>query len=349
MKVLAVGDIFITPEMMKTAFEKYEELFDCKYLFFGKKNRKTMRDTVKMIECGGRDKCTLPKGYLDAIEEAEVLMVHLCPVTEEVLDRAKNLKYILCNRGGTENVDVDAASARKIKVLTNPAHNANAVAEFTIGIMFSELRNIARSHLALKNGDWREKYPNSGNIIELKDLTVGVVGFGNVGELVCEKLSGFGCNILISNLFEPEHTNPRINWDKVRYVELEELIMTSDVISLHARSRSKKPIFGKKEFEMMKSSAYFINTSRSYMVDYEALYEALNEQLIEGAAIDVFEVEPLGKEHPFLALDNITLTNHRGGDTVNAYADSPKMMLDELVPWIQENKLPKFWCNKGEF
>ena len=349
MKVLAVGDIFITPEMMKKAFEKHEDFFECNYLFFGKKDRKNMRDTVKLIECGGRDKCVLPKGYLDAVKEAEVLMVHLCPVTEEVLERAKNLKYILCNRGGTENVDVDAASARKIKVLTNPAHNANAVAEFTIGIMFSELRNIARSHLALKNGDWREKYPNSGNIIELKDLTVGIVGFGNVGELVCEKLSGFGCNILISNLFEPEHTNPRINWDKVRFVELEELITTSDVISLHARSRSKKPIFGKKEFDMMKSSAYFINTSRSYMVDYEALYEALNEQLIEGAAIDVFEVEPLGKDHPFITLDNITLTNHRGGDTVNAYADSPKMMLDELVPWLNENKLPKFWCNKGEF
>lgn len=349
MKVLAVGDIFITPEMMKNAFERHEDLFECKYLFFGKKDRKNMRDTVKLIECGGRDKCTLPKGYLDAIEEAEVLMVHLCPVTEEVLDRAKNLKYILCNRGGTENVDVDAASARKIKVLTNPAHNANAVAEFTIGIMFSELRNIARSHLALKNGDWREKYPNSGNIIELKDLTIGIVGFGNVGELVCEKLSGFGCNILISNLFEPEHSNPRINWEKVRFVELEELITTSDVISLHARSKSKKPIFGKKEFDMMKSSAYFINTSRSYMVDYAALYEALNEQLIEGAAIDVFEVEPLGKDHPFITLDNITLTNHRGGDTVNAYADSPKMMLEELVPWLKEDKQPKFWCNKGEF
>jgi D-3-phosphoglycerate dehydrogenase len=350
MKVLAVGDIFITPDMMRSALEKHEQLFDsCKYLFFGKKDRKNMRDTVKLIACGGRDKCTLPKGYLDAVEEAEVLMVHLCPVTEEVLNRAKNLKYILCNRGGTENVDVDAASARKIKVLTNPAHNANAVAEFTIGTMFCELRNIARSHLALKNGDWREKYPNSGNIIELKDLTVGIVGFGNVGELVCEKLSGFGCNILISNLFEPEHTNPRINWDKVRYVELEELLTTADVISLHARSRSKKPIFGKKEFDMMKSSAYFINTSRSYMVDYDALYEALNEQLIEGAAIDVFEVEPLGKDHPFLSLDNITLTNHRGGDTVNAYADSPQMMLDDFVPWITEGKLPKFSCNKGEF
>lgn len=350
MKCLAIGDIFVTTEMMRSAFEKYEDLFtECKYLFFGKKNRKAMRDTVKLIELGGRDECALPKGYLEAVEEAEVLMVHLCPITEEVLNRAKKLKYILCNRGGVENVDVEAASARKIKVLTNPAHNANAVAEFTIGVMFSEMRNIARSHLAMKNGDWREKYPNSGSIIELKDLTVGIVGFGNVGELVCEKLSGFGCNILISNLFEPEHTNPRINWDKVRFVELDELIMTSDIISLHARSKSKKPIFGKREFEMMKASAYFINTSRSYMVDYNALYNALNKQLIEGAAIDVFEVEPLGSEHPFLSLDNITLTNHRGGDTVNAYADSPKMMLEELSAWLQEDKAPKFWYNKGAF
>ena len=350
MKCLAVADTFINIDMMREAVEKHPDLIDdCKYLFFGKKDRKRMRDTVKLIEMGGRDKCELPKGYLEAIEDAEILLVHLCPVTEEVLEHAKNLKYILCNRGGVENVDVDAASMRKIKILTNPAHNANAVAEFTIGIMFSELRNIARAHYSLKNGEWREKFPNSGRMIELKDLTVGIVGFGNVGELVCEKLSGFGCNILVSNLFEPEHTNPKINWDKVKFVELEELILSSDVISLHARSKSKKPIFGTKEFEMMKPTAYFINTSRSYMVDYNALYDALNEQQIEGAAIDVFEVEPLGNEHPFLRLDNITLTNHRGGDTVNAYADSPKMMLEELHKWINDDILPKFWFNKGEF
>ena len=131
--------------------------------------------------------------------------------------------------------------------------------------------------MALKNGDWREKYPNSGRIIELKNLTVGIVGFGAVGELVCEKLSGFGCKILISNLFEPERTNPRINWDNVRYVELDELIAKSDIISLHARSKSKEPIFGKQEFKMMKKTAIFINTARSYMVDYKALYDALQK------------------------------------------------------------------------
>lgn len=348
MKCVAVGDIFITPEMMKDALEKYNLLFDeCQFFFFGEKNRKKMRDTVKVIEMGGRDQCEIPQGLMEAIEDADVLMVHLCPVTETILCRAKKLKYILCNRGGIENVDVESATERKIKVLTNPAHNANAVAEYTIGLIFSEIRNISRSHFALKNGEWREKYPNSMRIIELKDLTVGIVGFGNVGELVCEKLSGFGCSILISNLFEPERTNSRINWDRVHYVSLDDLITSSDIISLHARSKSKKVLFGKREFEMMKETAYFINTSRSYMVDYAALYEALNEQQIEGAAIDVFDVEPLGVNHPFLRLDNVTLTNHRGGDTVNAYADSPKMMLAELVNWVESKKMPKFWINKG--
>ncbi len=350
MKCLAVGDVFITPDMMRVGFDKYEQFFpDVQYLYFGRKSRKLMRETVKLIESGGREQCALPEGYLKAVEDVEVLMVHLCPVTEEIIRRAKKLKYILCNRGGVENIDVAAASECKVKVLTNPAHNANAVAELTIGLIFNETRNITRAHMALKNGEWREKFPNSGSIIELKDLTVGIIGFGSIGELVCEKLSSFGCKILISNLFEPERTNPRINWDKVRYVELDELVATSDIISLHARSNSKKPIITKREFDMMKPSAYFINTARSGMVDYNALYHALNKQLIKGAALDVFDVEPLGTDHPFLALDNITLTNHRGSDTLNSYYDSPKAMLKELVKWTTGEKQPRFWYNKGAF
>ena len=350
MKCLAVCDTFITEKMMKSAFEKHKDVFtECEYMFFGKKSRKDMRDTVKLIERGRGEECKLPEGYLKAVEDVEVLMVHLCPVTSEVISRAKKLKYILCNRGGIENVDVAAASERKIMVLNNPAHNANAVAEFTIGLIFNELRNISRAHYALKNGEWREKYPNSGRIIELKDLTVGIVGFGNIGELVCEKLSSFGCNILVSNLFEPERKNPRINWDKVRFTDIDDLVINSDIVSLHARSSSGKKIFTKREFEMMKQTAFFINTSRSHMVDYAALFDALNGHLIEGAALDVFEVEPLGTDYPFLKLDNITLTNHRGGDTVNAYADSPLMMLDALLEWKNNNETPKFWCNKAAF
>lgn len=345
MKCVAVGDIFITPEMMQAALEKYNDRYQtCKYYFFGSMNRKQMRDVVKIIEKGDGHTLDLPEGLEKDLEDAEVLMVHLCPITAQLIDKTKNLKLILCNRGGTENIDIVAASKKSIRVLSNPAHNANAVAEFTIGLMLCESRNICRSHFSLKNGEWREKYPNSAKIVEMKDLTIGIVGFGNVGELVCEKLSGFGCKIVINDLYEPQKNNSKIDWNNVSFVSLDELLLSSDIISLHARDPKKRIIFGAKEFEMMKSSAYFINTSRSYMLDYASLYDALIKQQIAGAALDVFEVEPLGNTHPLLQMDNVTLTNHRGGDTINSYADSPEMMLKEAEILFAGGK-PKFLLN----
>lgn len=342
MKCVAVGDIFITPEMMQAALEKFKDRYtNCKYFYFGTKKRSQMRDFVKIIEQGGGRTLELPYGLEQEIADADMLMVHLCPVTTELIACAKKLKVILCNRGGTENIDFNELADKDIRVLSNPAHNANAVAEYTVGLMLAETRNICRSHFALKNGEWREKYPNSSKIIEMKDLTIGIVGFGNVGELVCEKLAGFGCNILINDIVLPNRTNPKIDWEKVKFASLEEVIVSSDIVSLHARDPKKRILFSKREFESMKASAYFINTARSYMLDYEALYNALNEQKIRGAALDVFEIEPLGTEHPLLGMDNVTLTNHRGGDTFNAYADSPEMMLKEVERMFSGEK-PKF-------
>lgn len=343
MKCVAVGDIFITLEMMKRGVEKFPGLIDsCQYLFFGLNNRKGMRDTVKAIERGDSDKLDLPAGYLEAVADAEVIMVHLCPVTAKVIAAAPKLKYILCNRGGVENVDVEEAKKRGIAVVNNPAHNANACAEFVIGLIFNETRNISRACHALKSGTWREKFPNSGDIIELKDLIVGVVGFGSIGELVCEKLASFGCQVLVATKSVHPKDNPRINWDKLQFVDFDTLLQKSDIITCHVRGKRTDVLFGKREFELMKSNAYFINTSRSCYVDMNALYEALNGEEIRGASIDVFDTEPLGPSYPFLELDNVTLTNHRAGDTVNAYADSPEMMFAALEKWIREGKEPKF-------
>lgn len=339
MYCVAIGDVFITKEMMQKSIEKYNDMIDeANYFFFGTLNRKEMRDVVKTLEAGGRDCFELPEELLKEFERAEILMVHLCPITEKVLQRAKKLKYILCNRGGIENIDVEAAAIKNIAVFNNPAHNANAVAEFTIGLMLCETRNIARSYFGIKRGEWREKYPNSNTIIEMKDLTIGIIGFGNVGKLVCEKLMGFQCQILVSHLSIPDTSSPRIDWNRVHFVELDELLEKSDIVSLHARTAKKNIILGAQEFERMKPTSYFINTSRSYMVDYKALYQALLKQEIRGAAIDVFEVEPLKSSEPLVALDNVTLTNHKGGDTLNAYADSPEMMLSDLKKYISEEK-----------
>ena len=345
MKCVAVGDVFITPEMMKAAIDRHSDIVtETECFYFGGDDRKAMRDTVKRIEHYEREKLELPVGLEEAVRDAEIVMVHLCPVTKSLLARAPKLKYILCNRGGVENVDVDEANRRGIMLLHNPAHNSNAVAEFVIGLMFAEMRNIVRADRAVRQGVWREKFPNSGRIIELKALTVGIIGFGNVGELVCEKLRGFGCRILVYDVNPVRRKNPRIDWSRIDFVDFDRLLRESDIITLHARASCT--IVGAREFALMKKSAYFINTSRSCMVDYEALVKVLKTGKIGGAAIDVFDVEPLEKSHPFLALDNITLTNHRGGDTVNAYSDSPGAMLRDLAAFLKERETPRFWYNR---
>ena len=345
MKCVAIGDIFITPEMMKSGIENYLDLsFDkIEYFYFGLNSRPEMRHVVKVIETGGFETLELPEGLLEAVEDADVIMCHLCPITKTLLGRAKKLKLVLCNRGGHENIDVAACTERNVGVIMNPSHNANAVAEFTIGLMLNETRNISRSCMAIQKGEWREKYPNTAtDIHEMKDMTIGLIGFGAVAWLVYEKLQVFGCRFLISDPFASQEF---VNKNIAKFVSLETLLKESDIVSLHARLSRKSILLGEKEFAMMKPTAYFINTARSYMVDYQALANALKTNVIMGASVDVFDKEPVDKDNPLYGLDNCTMTNHRGGDTINSYSDSPAAMMHEAIEFF-EGGYPKYWINR---
>ena len=344
MKCVAVGDNFITVEMMRNAISEYDGLpLDAKYFFFGLNSRAEMRGIVKAIETGGYETLAIPEGLEEAMADAEVLMVHLCPVTRALIEKSPKLKLILCNRGGHENIDIEAASEHGIAVLLNPAHNANAVAEYTIGLILNETRNISRSVVAMMNGEWREKYPNTKTTIhEMSDLTIGLIGFGTVAKLVYEKLRVFGCRFLINTLHPHEdEINPNI----ARFVTLNQLLRHSDIVSLHARLSKKKILLGREQFDMMKPTAYFINTARSYMVNYQELADALKAEKIMGAAIDVYDHEPVDPDNPLLGIDRCTLTNHRGGDTINSYCDSPLMMLKEAAKYFDDDE-PRFWVNR---
>jgi len=327
MKCVVIGDVFINEQIMKDSFEQYFKQNNIiKTFHFGIDDRKMMRDVVKKIEKDGFDSVDIPSGVLDEMDDADIIMVHLCPVTKDMLLKAKKLKVILCNRGGTENIDMQTAKDLNIPVLNNPAHNANAVAEYTIGQILCELRNISRSDKSLRENIWRETYPNSSNIKELKKMTVGIIGYGAVGKLVSEKLSGFNCKILIYD--------PYININEIinnsEYVSLEYLLKNSDIVTLHARSNDKDPILNEQLLNMMKEDAYLINNARSHLIDNDSLYNLLENKKIMGAAIDVFDIEPLDKDNKFLKLDNVTLTNHRAGDTLNSYNDSPLMLIEKL-------------------
>ena len=343
MNIICVADAYVTSEMMENGVRPYISSSDSlKICFFGEENRIDMRDTVKAIEAMKRDILPIPKELEDNIANCDVLIVHLCPVTRKLLEKADNLKAILSCRGGTENIDIAAANEKGIIVTTDPAHNANAVAEYTIGLIICETRNISRADSSLKKGIWREQYPNTATTIrEIKDMTIGIIGFGSVGRLVAEKLSVFGCKILIYDPFISESAYDFINFT---FVDLKTLLNNSDVISLHARA--KAPIITDAEFDEMKKKPYLINTARSILIDQKALKKALDNDQLLGAAIDVFESEPIIPEF-YKKYDNITITNHRGGDTINSYKDAPIFAIQNYFKHLQGERM-RFWVNKNE-
>ena len=341
MNVVCVGDAYITPEMMESgvraALQKNDSLT---VLFFGEKDRRDMRDTVKAIEAGKREEIGMPAGLKEAVGDADLLIVHLCPVNRDLFDCAPNLKAIMSCRGGLENIDIDAATEAGVIVSNNPAHNANGVAEFTIGLILSETRNISRSNMALKRGEWRKIYPNTATTIrELTDMTVGIVGFGSIGRLVARKLSVFGCRILVSDPFLTSTGD-----FPVTLVPMDQLLAESDIVTLHARS--DHAIMTDREFGLMKDHSYLINAARSYLVDPAAFQKAMDSGKLLGAAFDVFETEPSIPEF-YLRYDNVTLTNHQAGDTINSFRDAPVAAIRNYLDYLSGGPLP-FWVNKSK-
>ena len=329
MKCVAIGDMMIPTRYFKKELEKSS--FISEFLCRPWKedlNKDEFREVIRKIETEGSDAYDPGVEITKLMKEAEIIFVHQCPVNKDVIDHAKNLKYILSCRGGVENIAMDAANKKGIKVINCPVHNAYAVAEYTIGLILNELRNISRACTALKKGEWRERYLNSATLTEMRSQTIGIIGFGTIGRLVVERLKGFHPRILVNDPFADKEL---IHQEGCEYVTKEELIKRSDVVTIHARIDAEDPpIIGKMEFDQMKKTAYLINTARAIAVDMEALYEALSKHKIMGAAIDVFPTEPVPKDNPLLNLDNITVTNHQGGATIESYIKAPEMVLNML-------------------
>ncbi|MHB0960678.1 MAG: 2-hydroxyacid dehydrogenase [Pirellulaceae bacterium] len=285
------------------------------------------------IEQGGPEAVELSPHLLADLDDVEMLVVQFAPVSRQLLDAAPALKVIGVLRGGTENVDVTTATAREISVLNTPGRNARAVAECTLGLMLAEVRNIARSHAGLRAGRWEREFPNSQAIPELCGKTVGLIGFGAVAQLVAHYLEAFGSRILAYDPYFQGDSAP------AQLVPLDDLLRHADVVSLHARLTSENHhLIGAAEFAVMKRSAILVNTARSGLVDEVALIKALRERKIAGAALDVFDTEPLAADHPLLQLDNVTVTPHLAGSTIDAFRNSPALMAQHLIRLLTSNE-----------
>jgi len=288
------------------------------------------------IEQGGPDAVSLSPGILEGLEGFDIAVSQFAPLGAAFLAAAPRLRVIGVLRTGTENVDVAGATRRGVSVLNTPARNARAVAECAIGLMLAEMRNLARAHAALKRGEWRRQFANSEAIPELGGKTVGLVGYGAVARIVARLLAPWGCRLLAHDPFFGGDPAP------AELVDLPRLLAESDVVSLHARyARETHHLIGAAELARMKPGAILVNTARSGLVDEEALVRALRERRITGAALDVFDREPLPPGHPLLELDTVTLAPHLAGSTIDAFHGSPKLMAGHLERMLAgEGPLP---------
>ena len=331
MKLLAISDTFIPADYMRSGLAPLAQLdVEIEVRHWTHATPADLQQDNLAVEKGGPEAVALPAELMADLAEFDIAMMQFAPISRKFIEAAKRLKIIAVLRTGTENVDVAFATKRGIAVMNTPGRLARAVAECTVGMILTEIRNLARAHAKLRQGTWEKRFPNSDEIPELFRRTVGLVGYGAIAQLVAGYLHAFGSRIIAFDPYFRGDTAP------ARMVDLPTLMKESDVVSIHARLTSEtEHLIGEKELLMMKRTAVLVNTARSGLVDEAARVRALRERRIMGAALDVFDVEPLPAGHPFLQLDNVTITPHLAGSTRDGFRNSPALMAGFLTKLLK--------------
>jgi phosphoglycerate dehydrogenase-like enzyme len=259
------------------------------------------------------------------IADADFAITGQVAVSGDVLRAGGKLKLLHKWGVGVDNIDVAAAKALGVRVARTTGSNAMAVAEFTLGLMLSATRFLPYGHHMMLQGEWRGPGRLPGESLLLTGRTVGIVGLGAIGTNVARLLRGFGCTILYAkrNPLPPEEERAL----GVRHASIDEIIETSDVVSLHCPlTPETEGLFNAAAFRRMKRSAVLVNVARGGVVNEADLCEALKARTIRAAAMDVFSVEPLPGDSPLLGLDNIVVTPHLAASTADTFEPTVRRM-----------------------
>lgn len=246
---------------------------------------------------------------IDRIKDADGIIVNKVNIGKEEIDQAKNLKYIGVVATGYDIVDIKYAKEKGITVTNVPSYGTNTVAEFTFGMMLALSRRIELHSESVKKGKWSKTDSFSYNLtpqFELNGKTIGIIGYGRIGKKVAEIAKVFNMKVLVLD----RKNNYRFS-DNISFVSLDELLRNSDFVTLHCNLTNDNFQMVNKQFlDKMKSSGFLINVSRGDLVNEVDLANALNNNIIKGAAIDATSKEPIEDENPLLNAKNIIITPH---------------------------------------
>ncbi len=265
-----------------------------------------------------------PLELLKEIPKVDALLVRSrTKVTKEVIEKGVNLKVVARVGSGFDNIDIKVCREKGITVVNAPDANSQAVAELTVGLIISYLRELPRVFISMKEGKWIKNEIWGG---ELNGKTVGILGYGHVGKRVAKLLEAFGSNILIYDRSQQTAT-------------LREIFQKSDIVTLHLSLNSQtKGSITSELLSEMKRQAILVNLARGELVDEEALYEVLSQKKIKGAILDVYWSEPLPADSKWRQLDNVLLTPHIGAATKEALKRASLTVAEDVVRVLKGKK-----------
>lgn len=259
------------------------------------------------------------------ISKADLAVIANYPLKKEALDKASSLKYLCVAFTGVDHVDIDTCREKGIAVSNCAGYSTESVAELAIGMMLSLYRKLEEGKDAAAHG----KTGAGLRGIEIKDRTVGIIGTGAIGYHTANLAKAFGAKVIGYNR---SHSH-----DDITYTDLNTLLQTSDIVSIHLPlTKDTKHFIDKDKLSLMKKDAILINTARGGIIDNEALAEALKKGEIAGAGIDVFDMEPpLPEDYPLLSAPHTVLTPHVGFDTEEAMERRAAIVADNLKSFVE--------------
>ncbi len=313
MNIVLLESLNISENLLENYIEKLEK---AGHKF---KSYKRTDDTTKLIE---------------EAKDADVIMLANMPLKGEVIRACKNLKFIDVAFTGVDHIDLEAAKEMQIKISNASGYSNDSVAELTLGLILTLLRNVPQVDKKAREGATKEGLV--GN--ELKGKTVGIIGTGSIGMTVARLCNAFGCKIVAYNGFSNKK-----NTDLITYLPLKEMLQTSDIVTLHCPLTDKsRNLINKDTLKYMKPTAILINAARGPVVNSQDLADSLNSGQIYAAGIDVFENEPpLDTDHPLLHSKNTIVTPHIAFATKESMQKRAAIVFENLHQWINGNQINK--------
>ena len=266
----------------------------------------------------------------ERVKDSEIILCNKCIMNKETLKNAGNVKYIGLFATGYNNVDIEYTNERNITVCNAGSYSTNAVAQHVFALILEHYNKVGEYNKFVKDGGWihSEKFSPFKPMKEMDGRTLGIVGYGSIGKKVAKIAQAFDMEVLAYN------RSPKKD-EGVRFVEMDELLEKSDIVSIHCPlNRDSEKMCNKEFFAKMKDGALFINTSRGGVVDEQALIDAVKSKKISGAGLDVVAVEPMEKHEEILDIDNIIITPHSAWAPVETRTRLVEIVKNNIKKWV---------------